>query len=72
MAPFSDLDLMLWFPGEAHPGVNSVEAPLYILWDLSSRSANRSARLAVIAAAKEDITIRTADRGALGRQGPQR
>ena len=62
MAPFSDLDLMFLVPEHGSPWCDQViETLLYILWDLklkvgqSVRTPNQ-----VIAAAKEDITIRTA------------
>lgn len=62
MAPFSDFDLMFLVPERGSPWCEqAIEALLYILWDLklkvgqSVRTPNQ-----VIAAAKEDITIRTA------------
>ena len=62
MAPFSDLDLMFLVPERGSPWCEQViETLLYILWDLkfkvgqSVRTPNQ-----VIAAAKDDITIRTA------------
>jgi [protein-PII] uridylyltransferase len=62
MAPFSDLDLMFLVPERGSPWCAQViETLLYMLWDLklkvgqSVRTANQ-----LVAAAKDDITIRTA------------
>jgi [protein-PII] uridylyltransferase len=62
MAPFSDLDLMFLVPERGSPWCEQViETLLYILWDLklkvgqSVRTPNQ-----MIAAAKEDVTVRTA------------
>ncbi len=62
MAPYSDLDLMFLVSqrGSAWCG-QAIEALLYILWDLKLK-VGQSVRSPdeVIAAAKEDITVRTA------------
>ncbi|HEY0628731.1 MAG TPA: [protein-PII] uridylyltransferase [Sphingomicrobium sp.] len=62
MAPFSDLDLMFLVPERGSPWCEQViETLLYILWDLqlkvgqSVRTPNQ-----LIAAAREDVTVRTA------------
>ena len=62
MAPYSDLDLMFLVPERGSPWCEQViEALLYILWDLklkvgqSVRTPNQ-----MLAAAKEDVTVRTA------------
>ena len=62
MAPFSDLDLMFLVPERGSPWCEQViETLLYILWDLklkvgqSVRTPNQ-----MLAAAKEDVTVRTA------------
>ena len=62
MAPFSDLDLMFLVPERGSPWCEQViETLLYILWDLklkvgqSVRTPNQ-----LIAAAREDVTTRTA------------
>jgi [protein-PII] uridylyltransferase len=62
MAPFSDLDLMFLVPERGSPWCEQViEALLYILWDLKLK-VGQSVRTPsqLIAAAKEDMTIRTA------------
>jgi [protein-PII] uridylyltransferase len=62
MAPFSDLDLMFLVPERGSPWCEqAIESLLYILWDLKLK-VGQSVRTPsqVIAAAKEDITIRTA------------
>ena len=62
MAPFSDLDLMFLVPEHGSPWCDKViETLLYILWDLKLK-VGQSVRTPgqVVAAAKEDITIRTA------------
>jgi len=62
MAPYSDLDLMFLVPERGSPWCEQViETLLYMLWDLklkvgqSVRTPNQ-----MIAAAKEDMTVRTA------------
>ena len=62
MAPYSDLDLMFLVPERGSPWCEQViETLLYILWDLklkvgqSVRTPNQ-----MIAAAREDVTVRTA------------
>ena len=62
MAPFSDLDLMFLVPDRGPPWCQQViESLLYILWDLKLK-VGQSVRTPrqVIAAAKEDVTVRTA------------
>ncbi|MFL6770201.1 MAG: [protein-PII] uridylyltransferase [Sphingomicrobium sp.] len=62
MAPFSDLDLMFLVPERGSPWCEQViESLLYILWDLKLK-VGQSVRTAseLVAAAKNDITIRTA------------
>jgi [protein-PII] uridylyltransferase len=62
MAPFSDLDLMFLVPDRGSPWCEkAVEALLYVLWDLKLK-VGQSVRTPdqMIAAAKEDVTIRTA------------
>jgi len=62
MAPFSDLDLMFLVSRRGSPWCDQViEALLYILWDLKLK-VGQSVRTAdeVVAAAKDDVTIRTA------------
>jgi len=62
MAPFSDLDLMFLVPERGSPWCGqAVETLLYILWDLKLK-VGQSVRTPgqMIAAAKEDVTVRTA------------
>ena len=62
MAPFSDLDLMFLVPERGSPWCEQViETLLYILWDLKLK-VGQSVRTPsqMIAAAKEDVTVRTA------------
>ena len=62
MAPYSDLDLMFLVPERGSPWCEQViETLLYILWDLKLK-VGQSVRTTseVMAAAREDITIRTA------------
>jgi [protein-PII] uridylyltransferase len=60
MAPFSDLDLMFLVPERGLRCEQAIETLLYILWDLKLK-VGQSVRTPdeVIAAAKDDITIRT-------------
>ena len=62
MAPFSDLDLMFLVPERGAPWCEQViETLLYILWDLKLK-VGQSVRTPgqLLAAAKDDITVRTA------------
>jgi [protein-PII] uridylyltransferase len=62
MAPFSDLDLMFLVAERGSPWCEQViETLLYILWDLKLK-VGQSVRTPdqMVAAAKEDVTIRTA------------
>ena len=62
MAPFSDLDLMFLVPERGSPWCEQViETLLYILWDLKLK-VGQSVRTPgqMIAAAKDDVTVRTA------------
>jgi [protein-PII] uridylyltransferase len=62
MAPYSDLDLMFLVPERGSPWCEqAIEAILYILWDLKLK-VGQSVRTPdqMIAAAKEDVTVRTA------------
>jgi [protein-PII] uridylyltransferase len=62
MAPFSDLDLMFLVPERGSPWCEqAIEALLYILWDLKLK-VGQSVRTPdqMIAAARDDVTIRTA------------
>ncbi|HKN41699.1 MAG TPA: [protein-PII] uridylyltransferase, partial [Sphingomicrobium sp.] len=62
MAPFSDLDLMFLVPDRGSPWCEqAIEALLYLLWDLKLK-VGQSVRTPdqMIAAAKEDVTVRTA------------
>jgi [protein-PII] uridylyltransferase len=62
MAPFSDLDLMFLVPEHSSSWCEQViETLLYILWDLKLK-VGQSVRTPsqVVAAAQEDVTIRTA------------
>src|SRR4030095_2891684 len=62
MAPFSDLDLMFLVPERGSSWCEqAIETLLYILWDLKLKGG-QSVRTPshLLAAAKDDITIRTA------------
>ncbi len=62
MAPYSDLDLMFLVADREAPwSSQAIEALLYILWDLKLK-VGQSVRTPdeVVAAAKDDVTIRTA------------
>ena len=62
MAPYSDLDLMFLVPERGSPWCEqAIEALLYTLWDLKLK-VGQSVRTPrqMVAAAKEDVSIRTA------------
>ena len=62
MAPFSDLDLMFLVPERGSPWCEqAIETLLYMLWDLKLK-VGQSVRTPsqMLAAAKDDVTVRTA------------